>query len=45
MTGSVASELNLPKIFFNSSCKVEVQASAIQSQAPGRAAFCSIETL
>ena len=44
-TGSVASEINLPKIFFNSSCKVEVQMSAIQSQAYGRYAFCSIETL
>jgi hypothetical protein len=44
-TGSVASELNLPKIFFNSSCKVEVQVSAIQAQAYGRYAFCSIETL
>ena len=44
-TGSIASELNLPKIFFNSSCKIEVQASAIQAQAYGRYAFCSIETL
>jgi len=43
-TGSVCSELNLPKIFFNSSCKVEVQTSGTHS-APGTYAFCSIETL
>jgi hypothetical protein len=47
LTGSVAAGLNLPKIFFNSSCKVEAQVSVIApSNAPyGRYAFCSIETL
>lgn len=44
-TGSIASETNLPKIFFNSSCKVEVQTTQVGSDAVARAAFCSIETL
>ena len=46
LTGSVSAGLNLPKIFFNSSCKVEVSYSGpLFSQTYGRYAFCSIETL
>jgi len=44
-TGSVASQINMPKIFFNSSCKVEVTTNIIGNNAQSRYAFCSIETL
>ena len=49
-TGSIASEGNFFKIFFSSSCKVEVQTTTISTsysfQVPHhKKAFCSIETL
>ncbi len=49
-TGSVASKGNFFKVFFSSSCKVEVQTTTISTAYSGhvphyKKAFCSIETL
>lgn len=49
-TGSIASEGNFFKIFFSSSCKVEVQTTTISTAnsfqvTHHKKAFCSIETL
>ena len=49
-TGSIASKGNFFKIFFSSSCKVEVQTTTISTAYSGyvpnyKKAFCSIETL